>query len=227
VAFDHEALIGILTLEAHRAGALVIGEDLGTVEPRVQEFLLERGILGTSILWFERSAAGALKPPEEWRREVLASVSVHDLPPTAGYLAGEHVRIRDELGLLSQPVDEVRAADAAHTREWLDLAVDRGWLDDVDSDAESDVDARVVALHRIVAASPARMVGIAVPDLVGDLRAQNQPGTDQEYPNWRVPLTDATGEPVALEDLPGAVLLEDLVAAVSPARRRPARAPLG
>jgi 4-alpha-glucanotransferase len=54
VTYDHEALVGILCLEAHRAGALVIGEDLGTVEPWVQDFLRERGVLGTSILWFER-----------------------------------------------------------------------------------------------------------------------------------------------------------------------------
>ena len=33
VGYDHEALVGILVLEAHRAGAVVVGEDLGTVEP--------------------------------------------------------------------------------------------------------------------------------------------------------------------------------------------------
>ena len=53
VRYDHEAMIGILALEAHRAGALVVGEDLGTVEPWVRDDLRERGILGTSILWFE------------------------------------------------------------------------------------------------------------------------------------------------------------------------------
>lgn len=223
VAFDHEALIGILALEAHRAGALVIGEDLGTVEPHVQDFLQERGILGTSILWFERWAGGVLKSPEEWRGDVLASVSVHDLPPTAGYLAGEHVRIRAELGLLTSSVEEERRSDDAATREWLDLAVARGWL----ADPEADVDACVVALHRIVAASPARLVGISLPDLVGDIRAQNQPGTDQEYPNWRVPLADPSGEPVALEDLPRAPLLEDVIATVRPTRQRRGSAPLG
>jgi 4-alpha-glucanotransferase len=215
VTFDHHALIGILALEAHRAGALVIGEDLGTVEPRVQDFLQDRGILGTSILWFERGPGGALKQPEDWRGDVLASVAVHDLPPTAGYLAGEHVRIRAELGLLSRPTDEERDADTAATREWLDLAVDRGWIEGVDS----DVDALVVALHRIVTASPARLVGVALPDLVGDVRAQNQPGTDQEYSNWRVPLTDRTGAPVALEDLPHATLLDQIVATVRPPRQ--------
>ena len=51
-------MIGILALEAHRAGALVVGEDLGTVEPWVRDYLRERGILGTSILWFEFDCDG-------------------------------------------------------------------------------------------------------------------------------------------------------------------------
>ena len=58
VRYDHDALVGILALEAERAGAVVIGEDLGTVEPAVRDVLRDRGILGTSILWFERDYDG-------------------------------------------------------------------------------------------------------------------------------------------------------------------------
>ena len=58
VRYDHEAMIGILALEAHRAGAVVVGEDLGTVEPWVRDYLRERGLLGTSILWFELDRDG-------------------------------------------------------------------------------------------------------------------------------------------------------------------------
>ena len=61
VRYDHEAMIGILALEAHRAGAVVVGEDLGTVEPWVRDYLRERGILGTSILWFERDRRTAAR----------------------------------------------------------------------------------------------------------------------------------------------------------------------
>ena len=88
VRYDHEALVGILALEAHRAGAVVIGEDLGVVEPWVRDYLSERGILGTSVLWFERDMHGAPLAPEHYRPLVLATVTTHDLPPTAGYLRG-------------------------------------------------------------------------------------------------------------------------------------------
>jgi len=198
VRYDHEALVGILCLEAQRAGALVIGEDLGTVEPWVQDLLRERGVLGTSILWFERREDHSIIPPEEWRALCLSSVSVHDLPPTAGYLAGVHVELRDRLGLLGRPVEEERTAHEAEMAQWRELLVGRGLLAPDDA---GDVDALVVALHRYLALSPSRLQGVALVDLVGDVVPQNQPGTDQEHPNWRVPLRDGRGELVLVEDL--------------------------
>ena len=43
VHYDHEALVGVLALEAHRAGAVVVGEDLGVVPPEARSFLASRG----------------------------------------------------------------------------------------------------------------------------------------------------------------------------------------
>jgi 4-alpha-glucanotransferase len=196
VSFDHEAMIGILALEAERAGCVVIGEDLGTVEPYVQDSLADRGLLGTTILWFERDDSGALRRPGRWRGDALASVTVHDLPPTAGYLDGEHVRIRSELGLLSRPVEEERAQSEAAIDEWDALMRDYGLIG-----PDASIHERVVGLHRLLAMSPARMLGIALTDIVGDRRAQNQPGTHREYPNWCMPLAGADGRAVLLEDL--------------------------
>jgi 4-alpha-glucanotransferase len=108
VRYNHDAMIGIIALEAHRAGAVVVGEDLGTVEPWARDYLRDRGILGTSILWFEVDSyhRGPLAA-EHWRELCLSSVTTHDLPPTPGYLDGEHVRIRGELGLLTRAAEPV------------------------------------------------------------------------------------------------------------------------
>ena len=121
VRYDHEAMIGIVALEAHRAGALVVGEDLGTVQPWVRDYLRARGVLGTSILWFEldRDGNGGPLPAERWREYCLSSVTTHDLPPTAGYLADEHVRLRASLDLLTRPVDEELAAAQAERAAWI------------------------------------------------------------------------------------------------------------
>lgn len=202
VRFDADAMLGVLCLEAFRAGALIIGEDLGTVPDEVVGMLADRGILGTSILWFERWADGSIRRPGDWRREVLASVTVHDLPPTAGYLRGEHVRIRADLGLLTHDAAQEYAAADAERAAWAGLLVESGWLrPQADLATDAGLDELVVALHAAAASSPARLIGIGLSDTVGDRRAVNQPGTDQEYPNWRVPMTDADGRVVLLDDL--------------------------
>ncbi len=123
VRYDAEAMLAVLALEASRAGSVVIGEDLGTVEPGVRETLQERGVLGTSVLWFERDWAGDGRPlaPEEWRADCLATATTHDLPPTAARLTGEHVELRDRLGLLTRPVEEERIESATDVSEWLAL----------------------------------------------------------------------------------------------------------
>ena len=198
VRYDHEAMIGILALEAHRAGAVVVGEDLGTVESWVRDYMRERGILGTSILWFEFDweGDGGPLPPERWREYCLASVTTHDLPPTAGYLAGDHVRLRDQLGILTRSLDEELEADQVDRQAWLDNLQDRGALR-----PEAGVEETVEALHRYLTWTPSRLVSLSLADAVGERQLQNQPGTIDEYPNWRVPLTGPDGESVMLEDI--------------------------
>jgi 4-alpha-glucanotransferase len=186
-------MLAVLTLEAHRAGALVIGEDLGTVEPEVTEGLAEKGMLGSSVLWFTRDldAPGEpLLPPERWPEESVATVSTHDLPTAAGFLRGEHVRARAELGLL----DDVAAEEARARIDRLELVeLLRG--EGLVTGEEPGEDQLVVAIHALLARSRSRLVLISPYDVVGEVRQPNLPGTVDEYPNWRLPL------PVSLEEL--------------------------
>ena len=59
----------------------------------------------------------------------------------------------------------------------------------------------VIALHQFLAATPSRLLGVALSDLVGDRRIINQPGTNDEYPNWRVPLAGPDEQPLLFEDV--------------------------
>ncbi|WP_143626255.1 4-alpha-glucanotransferase, partial [Streptomyces viridosporus] len=209
VHYDAEALLAVLVLEASRAGAVVIGEDLGTVEPGVREALRERGVYGTSVLWFERDWEGDGRPlpPERWRADCLATATTHDLPPTAARLTGEHVDLRAGLGLLTRPAAEERAEAAADTAEWLELFTRLGLL----SDAATSEEERIRAVHRCLLRTPARLIGVWLPDGVGDRRPQNLPGTWDQYPNWRLPIADAEGRPVTLEDLAASPRLRALI----------------
>ncbi|MEV6506114.1 4-alpha-glucanotransferase [Streptomyces sp. NPDC051642] len=215
VRYDAEAMLAILALEASRAGSVVIGEDLGTVEPGVRETLQERGVLGTSVLWFERDWEGDGRPlaPEQWRADCLATATTHDLPPTAARLTGEHVELRDRLGLLTRPVEEERVESATDVGEWLALLSRLGLYEHAEGGGRpaSEEEAEIHAVHRFLLRTPARMIGVWLPDTVGDRRPQNLPGTWDQYPNWRLPIADAEGRPVTLEELAASPRLHALV----------------
>jgi 4-alpha-glucanotransferase len=208
VSYPHDEMLGVLLYEAHQAGAVVVGEDLGTVEDYMREVFADRGVFGTSMAWFERDSGGAPLPPPKWRELCLATVATHDMPPIEGYLHGDHIALRERLGLLTRPAAEEHAEQERWLREWRDLLVALG-LDPSDM---------TTALHAFLARTPSRLVGVSLADAVGERRTQNQPGTTDEYPNWRVPLTDAQGRPVLLDDLPDD---RRLLSAIDPVRSHP------
>lgn len=209
VQFDHEALVGILALEAQRAGAIVIGEDLGTLEPWVSDYLNERGLLGTVVALFEKQHDGSPTPPEHYRADALVSVTVHDLPPTAAYLAGEHIATRAELGLIAGSEADERAKSDHERDRMVEFLRSRDWM--IEDWNEEDL---VAGVHKLALASPALLTSVTLTDAVGERRSQNHPGTNTEYPNWRVPLADSNGVPVMVDDLFDHPRLQRLIEAV-------------
>ena len=199
VRYDHEALVGIIVLEAARVGGFIVGEDLGTVEPWVRDYLTGRGILGSVVLWFEETDDDQPIPPDQWPVQAMASVTTHDLPPTAGFLNFDHVHLRHDLGLLTEPL-ETELATARHGQQWwLDYVKSHGYL--IDHSGVDQTEATVLALHRALVNSASQVLNVALTDAIGDRRSQNQPGTIDEYPNWRMPLSDPEGRPLLLEEI--------------------------
>ncbi|HET9892504.1 MAG TPA: 4-alpha-glucanotransferase [Mycobacterium sp.] len=187
VHYDADTMLAVLALEAQRAGATVVGEDLGTVEPEVTEALRDNGMLGCAVSWFTRDKSAPEQPllaPSRWPSRAAASLSTHDLPTAAGFLRREHVRVRAELGLLDDVAAEQSSADKEKA-EWLALLRSEGLLPP-DPD-ENDI---IVAMHRFLAATPSRLKLISPYDIVAEPRQPNLPGTIDEYPNWRLPLPE-------------------------------------
>ena len=151
VSYDADAMLGVLALEAARAGAVVVGEDLGTVEDRVRTSLDARGVLGSAVLWFETDGRRRTLPPAQWRAQAMASVTTHDLPTAAGFLAEEHVRVRDELGQLGVPVEQERSGCAPSAPALLAM-LDRARA------ARARGGDPVLAMHAALVASPCRVV---------------------------------------------------------------------
>src|SRR4029077_11942073 len=98
VSYDHRASVGALAGAAARADAIAIGVGPGTVDPWIRTHLAEHHILGTTMLWFARETGGTPLRPAHWRRACMATVGTHDVPPVAGFVTGEQVTVRAELG---------------------------------------------------------------------------------------------------------------------------------
>ena len=194
VTYDYEAMIAILTIEASRVNGLVVGEDLGTVPDYVRTVLAEHGLLGCTVEWFARvddspNAGDPYADPADYRKYALASVTTHDLPPTAGYLQFEHVKLREQLNLLTGPVEEFQASATAERQAMLDRLVESELITpEIAADVDDHIQEIVEAMHKMLLRSPSVLLQAALVDGVGETRSQNQPGTSSEYCNWRVPL---------------------------------------
>ncbi|MFO7961582.1 MAG: 4-alpha-glucanotransferase [Nitriliruptoraceae bacterium] len=178
VSQDRKALLDILALEAHRAGAYVVGEDLGTVMDGVREELVGRGMLRYRVLWFED------QEPAHWDRRGLGSISTHDLPSVGGLWTRTELEVLRELGA---HVDEERIE-----RMRSDLAR-RADIPD-----QASVEEACVGAARLLGGAGCDVVVAQLEDALGTTHRINVPGTDttQRPDNWCIPL------PVLLDDLP-------------------------
>jgi 4-alpha-glucanotransferase len=188
VRYPADDLLDVVALESHRAGAVVVGEDLGTVEPGVREALAERGILSYRVLWFEDD------DPADWPEAALAAVTTHDLPTVAGLWTGTDAA--DQLASTSMSEDDVTSG-----REELLARLVRGGLPPDATAAEA-----VRAAYEQLGRAPSRLLSVALEDVLGEERRPNVPGTT-ERENWRIPL------PIRLEDLTADDRVADLIAA--------------
>jgi 4-alpha-glucanotransferase len=212
VHYDAQATLSVLASAAAASGSVAIGEDLGTVEPWLREALGNRGVLGTSMLWFERGWSHEPLAPQWWRHNCLATVSTHDLPPAAAFLSGSQVTDRLALGLLTRSEHEERAEAEKTVNDWIGALVEQRLLR---ADVRPTADEFTTALYGYLAKTPCLMIGVNLAEAVGEVRSQNMPGTHDEYPNWRLPLCGADGAPVLLEDLASSVLVRAVAAAAA------------
>jgi 4-alpha-glucanotransferase len=211
VRYDHGLTVGALAAEAAAVGAVAIGEDLGTVEPWIRRYLAQQHVLGTEMAWFAREPDGSPLRPGHWRRDCMATVGTHDVPTISGFVTGDHVSVRAQLGLV-QDEEAERNASELRLSAWRDALVAERLLPPGD---QPSADQFTVAMYGYLARTPAVLTGVSLADAVGDRRTQNIPGTSDEYPNWRIPLCDAEGKAVLVEDLPGLGLVKSVARAVA------------
>jgi 4-alpha-glucanotransferase len=190
VRYSADDLLGILALESVAAGALVVGEDLGTVEHGVRERLEAEGVLSYRLAWFERGPGGGRRRAADYPRLALAATTTHDLPTVAGFFSGSDLRHLYEIGVAAPGGDE-QADQEAQRASLRRLLEDEGLL----APGEGSVEAIVAALYGFLARTPSMLLAATLEDAVEAHERPNVPGTIDQRPNWSLPL------PVPLEDL--------------------------
>jgi len=184
LTYPLDDMLRLIALESHRHRAVVIGEDLGTVEPGFREKIAASGIAGMDVLWFQRDGDDFM-PPSEWRRGAVAMTSTHDLPTVAGWWSGADIDTRNALGLTDvarEPKERVKD----RIRLWE--AFREAGVVDVDTQTQ-DAAVAVDAAIALTAQSPAALALIPIEDVLGVTEQPNLPGTIDEHPNWRRRLT--------------------------------------
>ncbi|HZC27425.1 MAG TPA: 4-alpha-glucanotransferase [Actinopolymorphaceae bacterium] len=190
VRYPAADLLSILALESQRAGAVVVGEDLGTVEGGVREVLADRDVLSYRLLWFEE------RDPAGWPAKAMAAVTTHDLPTVAGLWDGTDLETQKALGL--QPNE----ASTVALRGRLAHAGGLG------SDAKPGE--AVMAAYRQLARAPAALLSATLDDAAVVSERPNIPGSDDQRSNWTLAL------PVTLDEIeahPTAAGISDILAA--------------
>jgi 4-alpha-glucanotransferase len=176
VRYPTDELLEIVALESQRAGAIVIGEDLGTVPPGVRRELRRRHLLSTRLVLFERVR------PSRYPRQAFAGITTHDLPTIAGALTGSDLADQAAAGVRPD------SAGLALLRSRLLAAAGLG--------ADPPLGDAVVELHRRLAASPSALVAATLEDALHVEERPNLPGTvSSQRANWSLAL------PVPIEDL--------------------------
>jgi 4-alpha-glucanotransferase len=180
-------LFGILALESVRHGALVVGEDLGTVPSEVPKVLARWGVLGSKVVVFERDFhTGRFRAAEDYPRLALATVNTHDLPPLVGWLEQRDIILRSEVGDLTDPEQQRGMREGRTADRWalIQMLIEAGLLPE---SARENVRSEplIAALHTFIRRTPSALVGLALDDLAREHEPVNIPGIWQDkYPSW-------------------------------------------
>jgi 4-alpha-glucanotransferase len=194
LSYPFDDLIRLATLEAQRAGAFVIAEDLGTAPHGFTEAVTARQMLGMQVLWFERAVDHGFIGARDYAPLSAAMSGTHDTVTVAGWWHGRDLDWAEQLGRLP---DGMTRAEAEAIRDW-----DRGllWstLDHTQPRPAPEDTAPVVdAVMEHLADTPSAIALVSLEDLLGLEEQPNLPGTVAVHPNWRRRLDAPVGDLLA------------------------------
>ncbi|HVX15733.1 MAG TPA: 4-alpha-glucanotransferase [Pirellulales bacterium] len=168
VRYPADEMLAIVAIESQRAGAFVVGEDLGTVDEEIRALLAAHRVLSYRLLWFED------EPPASYPELSMAAVTTHDLPTVAGLWDGHDVRAQRALGL--DPNEE-------GLRAIRDKLASLGHLDE-----EARADDVVDRAYQLLSGAASYVATASLDDALAVNERPNMPCTTTQWPNWSLAL---------------------------------------
>jgi 4-alpha-glucanotransferase len=184
-----EDYVRVLALESVRNRVMIVGEDLGTVEPEIREHLARFGVLSYRLFYFEKNGAGRFRPAAEYPRQSLVSSTTHDLPTLAGFWTGADLIARRAAGMLDEEGFRRQSESRAREKQlMLDALFDERLMPEQLPRAAAEYPEMTGELHNAVvgflARTPSQLLAINQEDLTKEMAQQNMPGATWQYPNW-------------------------------------------
>lgn len=181
--YPFDDLLRLLSLEAWRRNAVILGEDLGTVPDGLRDKLADRNLLGMRVLFFERDNQGRFTPPEQWPSNALATSTTHDLPTINGWWQGNDIDWRIRVGQNQEDEKPAQLEERERERAGL-VRLLRDHAPDIQGDL-NDPQVLADACGAFIARTPAPLVLFPIEDSLCLLEQPNLPGTTDTHPNWR------------------------------------------
>jgi len=210
VHYPVDVMFAILRLESMRNHCLVIGEDLGVVPPEIRGYLDPAQVYSNCVFYFEKYDGWHFRKPEHYKRQALAMIANHDVPPLASWWNRTDLRLRRKIGLAAddeklQQETRYRQQEQQQLLQWLaeQQLLPAAWHDrDVERTLDADL---TIALTQACGRTASLLLSLQLDDLAGADSPVNIPGTSNEYANWRrkLPhsLTEIFSDPRALSML--------------------------
>lgn len=181
--YPFDDLLRLLSLEAWRRNAVILGEDLGTVPDGLRDKLADRNLLGMRVLFFERDNNGTFIPPEQWPSSALATSTTHDLPTIHGWWQGNDIDWRIRVGQNQEDEKPAQLEERERERAGL-VRLLRDYAPDIQGDM-NDPQVLADACAAFIARTPAPLVLFPIEDSLCLVEQPNLPGTTDTHPNWR------------------------------------------
>lgn len=196
IYYPYLDLIKLIALESHRNQCIVIGEDLGTVAPQMQQAMADWKLLSYKVLFFEKNAPSQFKTPEEYPETALVTLGTHDLPTIKGFWDEHDIQLRVDLNLY--PNEDSKKAQQAERlvdkKAFIEMLKSYDLIDPKTPDNAPLTQEIIIGLEQLCAKTPCYLQLVQIEDILEQPEQMNVPGTTNEHPNWRqkihLPLQD-------------------------------------